>query len=187
MLTYWKSEVRVNALQQVYIPKERIKKLKAEKELMSAVEKRTRCKIKIDDEDIVEISGDAYGEFNAKSVLQAFGRGFEMETACKLCDDNYYFNSIDLEQIFGSEKRLQQVKARIIGEAGKTKRYIESVSMAKISVYGNTVSLIGTIEEITEAKAAIDTLIEGGTHKLAYIRMEAAHRKNKEAMHKAGF
>ncbi|MGI0135153.1 MAG: hypothetical protein ACREBW_09380 [Candidatus Micrarchaeaceae archaeon] len=177
----------MKAVQQVYIPKERVKRLRAEKALLAEAERRTRCKIRLEEDDIVGIDGEAYGEFNARNVIQAFGRGFEMEAACKLCDENYYFNSIDLEQIFGSEKRILQVKARIIGERGKTKRYIESVSMAKISVYGNTVSLIGTIEEMTEAKAAIDTIIEGGTHKLAYIRMEAAHRKNKEEMHRAGF
>lgn len=187
MLTYWKIGFRADSVQQVYIPKERARKLKSERDLVEHAERRTHCKIKIDDDDTIEITGDAYGEFNARSVLQAFGRGFEMETACKLCDDSYYFSSTDLEQIFGSEKRIQQVKARVIGENGKTKRYIENVSMAKISVYGNTVSIIGTIDEMTEAKAAIDTLIEGGAHRLAYTRMEAAHRKNKEAMHKAGF
>jgi ribosomal RNA assembly protein len=110
-----------------------------------------------------------------------------MDIACKLADDNYYFSSVDLGQIISSDKRVKQVKARIIGEEGRTKRYIEEVSSAKISVYGDTVSFIGSIEEINEAETAVNTLIEGGTHRLAYTRMEAAHRKNKAEAKKAGF
>ncbi len=56
-----------------------------------------------------------------------------------------------------------------------------------MSVYGDTVSFIGTIDEINEAETAVNTLIDGGTHRLAYTRMEAAHRKNKEEPKKARF
>ncbi len=110
-----------------------------------------------------------------------------MEIACRLNENDYYFSSVDLGQFVSSDKRMKQVKARIIGEEGRTKRYIEDVSGAKMSVYGDTVSFIGTIEEINEAETAVNTLIEGGTHRLAYKRMEAAHRKNKIEAKKAKF
>jgi ribosomal RNA assembly protein len=120
-------------------------------------------------------------------MLQAFGRGFDIETACKLNDMDYYFASIDLEQLVNSEKRKKQVKARIIGREGRTKKYIEEVSGAKISIYGDTASFLGTIDEINEAETAVNTLIDGGTHRLAYARMEAAHRKNKRQARAAKF
>ena len=174
-------------MQHVYIPNERIKKLKIHKELVEGVEKLSACKITLDvNDDVVEIKGEAYGEYIARNVIYAFGRGFEMDVASKLSEDDYYFNSIDLGQVL-SDKRLKQVKARIIGEEGRTKRYIEEVSGSKLSVYGDTVSLIGTIDEINEAETALNTLIEGGTHRLAYKKMEAAHRKNKMDAKKAKF
>lgn len=174
-------------MQHVYIPNERIKRLKQHRELIEKVEALCNCRITLDaDDDVVEIKGDAFPEYSARNIIYAFGRGFEMEVACKLNENDYYFNSVDMGQIL-SDKRLIQVKARIIGEEGRTKRYIEEVSGAKLSVYGDTVSFIGTIEEINEAETAVDTLIEGGTHRLAYKKMEAAHRKNKMEAKKAKF
>lgn len=175
-------------MQHVYIPQERLRKLKEHKELVSKVEKLCGCKIAFDtDDDAVEIKGDAFPEYLGRNIVYAFGRGFDMEIACKLYENDYYFGSVDLGQIISSDKRIKQIKARIIGNEGRTKRYIEEVSAAKISVYGDTVSFIGTIEEINEAETAVNTLIEGGTHRLAYIRMEAAHRKNKTDAKKPSF
>lgn len=174
-------------MQQVYIPHDRVKKMRDNKAILARVERLCNCRISIDSEDTIQIEGEAFPEFSAKNIVFAFGRGFDLDTACKLAGNDYYFTTVDLEQVFGSEKRISQVKARIIGENGRTKKYIESVSLAKISVYGNTVSFIGTIEEIGEAQAAVDTLIEGGTHRLAYSRMEAAHRKNRTEAAKAAF
>ncbi|MDE1871099.1 MAG: hypothetical protein KGI06_02555 [Candidatus Micrarchaeota archaeon] len=174
-------------MQSVNIPRERARKLRGHKELVDKIEKLCGCSIGFGDDDIIEITGAAFAEYSARNIVYAFGRGFECDIACKLHDNEYYFNSIDLAQLISSDKRIKQVKARIIGESGKTKRYIEGVSSAKLSVYGDTVSFIGTIEEINEAETAVNTLIEGGTHRLAYARMEAAHRKNKVAAKKAGF
>jgi ribosomal RNA assembly protein len=162
-------------MQNVYIPHEKVKKLIEKKEIIRKVEKLCRCKIKVDDEDdFIEVKGEPYD-------------GFDIDIASKLSDIDYYFSSIDLGQIISSDKRIKQVKARVIGEEGRTKIYIENVSGAKISIYGDTVSFIGRIEEINEAETAVKTLIEGGTHRLAYARMEAAHRKNKEDAKKAAF
>jgi ribosomal RNA assembly protein len=175
-------------MQSVYITKERLKRLRESGSMILKVESLCKCKIKMDPEDdIIEISGDAYAEYTARNIIYAYGRGFEMEIACKLFDMDYYFSSIDLDHMISSDKRIKQVKARIIGESGRTKTYIESVSGAKISVYGNTVSFIGRIGEINEAETAVNTLIDGGTHRLAYARMEAAHRRNKAELKAAKF
>ncbi len=166
-------------MEEVYIPQERLSALKDEPKTRKLIESACSCKLSINDDECVVIDGAPYDVFVAKSVVYAFGRGFDIAIARLLLNDNYYFTSIDLKHELGSEKRVQRIKARIIGESGKTKRYIESVSAVKMSVYGDTVSFIGSMEEIKEAETAVNTLIEGGTHKLAYLRMEAAHRKNK--------
>jgi ribosomal RNA assembly protein len=175
-------------MQQVQITEERLKALKKETNQVQLIERICRCKISIDPEGLINISGeDGFGEFVVKNILFAYGRGFEMKHAELLEKDDYYFLSIDLGQLFGSEKRIKQMKARIIGESGKTKTYIESVSGTKLSVYGDTVSFIGSQMQIEEAKTAVDTLLKGGAHKTAYLKMEAAHRKNKAAIHNAAF
>lgn len=167
-------------MQQIYIPSERIWVLRKDRKLLDALERICKCTIDVKEEDAVVINApDGYGEFVARNILFAFGRGFELQDAEKLLNDDYYFNSIDIGRLLGNEKRVKQVKARIIGEDGKTKIYIESVSGAKLSIYGDTVSFIGTPSQISEAETAVDILIHGGTHRVAYSKMEAQHRKNK--------
>jgi ribosomal RNA assembly protein len=175
-------------MQQVFITAERLKSLRKEMELIAFVQKLCKCKIKIESDGTISITADdGYSEFVAKNILFAYGRGFDMQTAELLEKENYYFISIDVGQLFGSEKRIMQMKARIIGENGRTKIYIENVSGAKLSIYGDTISFIGSQSQIDEAKTAVSTLLDGGTHKLAYARMEAAHRKNKAERHNPTF
>jgi ribosomal RNA assembly protein len=174
------------AMQQIYIPRERMKALRGDPRLLKELCALCGCKAELDDE-CVTVEGDVVGEFTAKSVVYAYGRGFEMADALRLAREGNYFDSIDLEDALGSEKSISRIKARIIGSNGKTKRYMEQVSGAKISVYGNTVSFIGTSEALQEARAATEALIKGSMHKSAYARMEALHRRNKEAAHDASF
>ena len=175
-------------MQQLYITQERLKLFRANPEWKKNVEKACKCKIAITPDDTIEISSqDAIAEFTAKNILYAFGRGFEIEVALTLTNPDIYFKLIDLGLIESKPERIKQIKARVIGLGGKTKRYIEEVSQAKISIYGGTVGIIGNITQESEAETAINTIIDGGTHRLAYIRMEAMHRKNKADLVSAKF
>jgi ribosomal RNA assembly protein len=163
----------------VYIPAMRLKLLKQDNDKLERISRACDCELTINDDNSIEISGDAYNEYNAKAIVLAFGAGFDIETSLLLLNESYYFDSIDLEPLFRNKKRLEEVKARIIGINGKTKRYIESVSSAKVSIYGDSVSIIGNISQVGEADTAIKALINGSNHKRAYSRMEAKHRKHK--------
>lgn len=164
----------------VYIPSQRVKELRAKPRELLKIATASKCKITPEGDSVIDITGEPFDEYNAKNVLYAYGGGFDVDTALLLLGDNYYFDSIDLEQLFDNKKRIQDVKARIIGVGGKTKRYIESVSNARVSVYGNTVNVIGDIKQVGEADTAIKALINGSGHKRAYSRMEAKHRKHKQ-------
>ncbi|MGC8676270.1 MAG: KH domain-containing protein [Candidatus Micrarchaeia archaeon] len=158
-------------MRQLLIPLARAKLLlggSALKELSS----RIGCKIELKDDNELVLDGDAYAEYIAYNVLQAFGRGFDINTALKLASDDYFFKSIDLKLLFKNEKQIERMKARVIGSGGKTKKYIQTVSGADIALYGNTISGIGTIEQLRIAYSAIDILLAGGTHKKAYRIME---------------
>ncbi len=185
----WVRNNITNCMQQIYIPSERVKALRKDSKLLQSLEKVCNCKCRIEDDSITVASesDNGYDEFVARNIITAFGRGFDLRIAELLHNDDYYFATIDIGQRIGSDKRVLQVKSRVIGESGKTKIYIESVSGAKISVYGDTVSFIGTATQISEAETAVNTLIEGGTHKMAYSKMEAAHRKNKAQRHDPTF
>ncbi len=166
-------------MHQLLIPTKRAELLKG-KGLIASAQKRLGCRLKIKDENELVIDGDAFSEYNARIVMQAFARGFEFETACKLLSDDRFFESIDMKQIFKNEEQIKRIKARIIGSEGKAKSYVQSVSGADLAIYGDTVSLIGTVDEIRIAKAALEVLLEGGTHKKAYAIMEKAKRRLRE-------
>lgn len=174
-------------MEQLYIPHRRISTMRGNRNIINRVERLCKCRINLSTDDILEIEGDAFSEFSAKNILYAFGRGFDIGIASRLSNMDYYFSSIDLGQLVSSDKRVKQIKSRIIGKDGRTKKYIEEVSGASMSVYGDTVSFVGTISGINEAETAVNTLIEGGTHRLAYTRMEAAHRKNRKQERTAKF
>ncbi|MGC8623352.1 MAG: KH domain-containing protein [Candidatus Micrarchaeia archaeon] len=165
------------SMQQLLIPVARAQILQKDPKKIAEIEKVLKCKLELKEENILEISGEPYDEYNARNVLSAYGRGFSIEESYKLLDDSYVFSSINLKEIFGNESQIHRFKSRIIGTEGRTKKYIESVSGAHMCVYGNSVSLIGTLEELKIANAAINVLLEGGTHKKAYRLMELERRR----------
>src|ERR687886_1397001 len=88
--------------------------------------------------------------FKAVEVITAISRGFSPRRAYRLIDeDEDTFQLIDLREYAGkSSNSIERIKGRIIGEGGKSRRTIEELSGAYLSVYGHTVGMIGTSEEI---------------------------------------
>ena len=161
-------------MQQLLIPRKRAEQLKA---YLDELSKRLKCKIRIEEGNEIIIDGESYDEYNARNVITAFGRGFDLNNAYKLLSENYFFKSINLKEIFKSKDRIMMIEGRVIGKEGKSKKYIEEVSGAQLSIFGGTISIIGTNEEITIAESAINVLIDGGTHKKAYRVMEATRKR----------
>ncbi len=164
-------------MEQILIPQKRVAVLKR---MLDKVAKRLGCTIELSDSNEVTINGDGYAEYNARNVIQAFGRGFPMDDAYKLLDEQYFFKYINLKDILKNEDQITRIKARIIGTNGKTKEYIEAVSDAILSIYGNTIGMIGTTEQLAVATGALQVLVEGGTHKKAYRIMEGIKRKYRD-------
>lgn len=117
--------------------------------------------------------------FKAKDLVSAIGRGFSPEHAFRLVrDEDAILDIIDLRTVFGkSEADIKRVQGRIIGMNGKTRRIIEELTDTEVSVYGHTVSIIGTIEQVQIAREAIEMLIKGSMHGTVYRFL---HRKRRE-------
>jgi ribosomal RNA assembly protein len=162
-------------MQQFLISTKRAKLLE-DPSLLVSISERLGCQVSLREGKEVVIVGEPYDEYNAKNVMQAFARGFDIDTAYRLLSDDYYFKSINLKDLFDKKERIQRIKARIIGREGRAKEYMQSISGAELSGDGNTVSVIGTVDELRIISAALDILIEGGTHKKAYVVMEKTKR-----------
>lgn len=119
--------------------------------------------------------------FRAKEVVTAIGRGFSPERAFILLDDEEaLFEIIDLHDIVGkSLSDMERLKGRIIGRNGKTRKIIEELTDAKVSVYGHTVSIIGAMDEAEIAREAIQMLLRGSQHRTVYRFLNRKRRELK--------
>jgi ribosomal RNA assembly protein len=118
--------------------------------------------------------------FKAIEIVNAIARGFSPERAFRLVDEETMLEIIDLKQYAGKSKSsLERIKGRIIGQQGKARRNIEELTGAFISVYGHTVAIIGTVDEVRLASEAIKMLASGSMHKTVYNMLQRARSRAK--------
>ena len=128
-----------------------------------AIEQKTHTTLTLN--EVVEIAGDSLDVLTAREVVKAIGRGFSPHRALLLCNEDYQLYLVSLSL---TPKSLRTVKARIIGRGGRTRKKIETYTGAYVSVYGKTIGLIGTYEQIAKAKTAVTMLLEGKPHAAVY-------------------
>ena len=170
----------------IKIPGDRVGALVGPKGRVKAViEKRLSVGLEVDSESgNVQITLSKEAEdptvlFRAKEVITAIGRGFSPDHAFRLLeDDETVFEVIDLRETVGrSQSDLKRLKGRVIGKEGKTRRIIEELSEANISVYGHTISIIGQADQAAIAREAVRMLIRGSLHGTVYRFL---HKKRRE-------
>jgi ribosomal RNA assembly protein len=157
----------------------------------STIEDRLFVDLKIDSPSgAVEIgmkpnAPDPSGALQAKDIVLAIGRGFSPERAFRLFDEEITLDIIDLHDFFGkNEAEIRRVDGRIIGREGKTRRILEELTGAAISVSGHTVSIIGGFEAVSMAKDALEKLIKGRQHGTVYkfLRRRRQEIKKEKAL-----
>ena len=149
-------------------------------EVKREVERRLGVQVEIDGEEgDVTIRGpddNPLAVMRARDIFLAMGRGFSPERAFRLFDESQYLEVIDITD-YVSDSALERMRGRIIGEKGKTRRIIEESLKVFVSVYGKTVSIIGSPEAVSLARQAIEMLLRGAQHSTVYRFLE---RKSKE-------
>lgn len=152
-------------MEEILVPADRIGVLN--KSAIEAIEKASQTKIERRD-NLVTVLGEGVEAYNAALVVKAIGRGFAPVRAMKI------FQGMQLEviKLEGNEGNIRRIKSRIIGRGGKARKILERLSDCMISVYGNTVSIIGMPEKIIGGKKAMEMLIEGASHNTVYIFLE---------------
>lgn len=114
--------------------------------------------------------GDPLSLFKARDVVEAVGRGFSPERAFRLFSENAILDIINIDDyVKRTRSNLVRVRARLIGQEGKTRRIIEETTDTYISIYGDTVAIIGEDEEnVRAAKEAVISIINGAPHSSIY-------------------
>jgi len=170
----------------VKVPRERIGALVGPDGRVKAnIEKKLSVSLQIDSQTgdvqitLMPTAQDPTVLFRTKEIVTAIGRGFSPEHAFRLLEDDEIMSEmIDLRETVGrSQSDMKRLKGRIIGKEGKTRRIIEELTEANISVYGHTVSIIGEMDQVEAAKEAVRMLIRGNLHRTVYHFL---HRKRRE-------
>ena len=173
----------------IRIPKDRIAILLGpEGKTKTYIENRLKIKIDIDSQDggvtiiLTEEQTDPSMLLRSKDVVTAIGRGFAPDVAFRLIrNEDDVFDLIDLRLVFGrSDTDIKRIKSRIIGSEGKTRRLIEELTEADVTVYGHTIGIIGNYEEANAARHAVQMIIEGCEHKTVYKYLQRKRTEMKK-------
>lgn len=160
-------------MEQYYFKK--IRELIKEK---SALEKKLNVIITINGK-LVKIEGSAIDEYQAGLVIEAMQFGFSAKKALLLLNEDIIFRVIPIK-MFTRRKNLKEVRGRIIGKDGKTKRTIENIAECEVEINGNEVGIICSADELEETTTAITNLIRGTKEANVYGFLEKMNANKKK-------
>ena len=168
------------------IPKERVAVLIGkEGETKKELEELTSTELIIDsyEGDVTLKGNDPIKLYSAREIVKAIARGFNPDIAKYLIKQDFVYEQISIKDFAKSSNHLRRLKGRVIGTEGKSRKAIEDLTEASISVYGKTIGIIGLPENVDLARRAIETLLSGSPHSNVYKWLE----KRKKEMFKENF
>jgi ribosomal RNA assembly protein len=161
----------------VRVPKERLGALIGpEGATKRLIEERSGCSLLVDSKsgDVTVTDGEHPElQLNARDVISAIAAGFSPEKAFKLFDNDYYFFAYDIRDFSGKDyKDISRMKARVIGSEGRTRKLVEELAEVEMSVFGNSVAIIGDLMALDIARRAVEMLLDGSEHAAVYHFLE---------------
>jgi ribosomal RNA assembly protein len=163
----------------IKIPKERVGALIGKGgETKRWIEQRTGVRIRIDStEGDVEVNSDRAQDPSmaliVPNIVKAIGRGFSPEHAVELLDEGVLLEVVDIRDYVGKKpNHVSRVRSRLIGTKGRTRRIFEDLTGTHISVFGNTVAVIGGSMEVSICMRALDMLMTGAEQATVYRFLE---------------
>lgn len=169
-------------MKHVTVPKDRIGVLIGEGgETMREIESAAEVRLDIDSETgsvSVESVGDPIVGLNGPDIVKAIGRGFAPEDAFRLLDDDMQlFEIVDIDTATRNKKDLRRKKGRLIGEGGRTRELMAELSGANVVIYGSTLGIIGSPEQVDAVRSAAEMILDGAPHGAVYSFLERRHNE----------
>lgn len=124
------------------------------------------------------LEGTTIQEYEASMIIDAIDFGFQLKDALQLTNESVIIRKLPIKQ-FTKRRNLKEVRARIIGTEGKTKRTLEQVSGCAVVLKDNTLAIIGPAELIEEATTALKNLIKGSKQANVYRFLERMNTEKK--------
>jgi ribosomal RNA assembly protein len=161
----------------ILVPHERLGVLIGERgTTRKLIEAKTGIKMEVDSESgevrVKRTDETAAAALKALDIIKAIARGFSPEHALDLLRDDIFLKVIDLEEVVRNERGVARQRARLIGTEGKARRMLEERTGARISIYGNTVAIIGDAEAVDMASEAVVKIASGTPHGDVYREIQ---------------
>ncbi|MHC3436893.1 KH domain-containing protein [Natrialbaceae archaeon A-gly3] len=171
-------------MQHVKIPQDRIGVLIGEGgETMREIEAEAEVRLDIDSENgsvAIETVGDPVLGLKGPEIVQAIGRGFAPEDALALLEDEMMmFDLIDIDAAARNKNDMKRKKGRLIGEGGRTRELMEELTGASVVIYGSTLGVIGSPQQVEAVRTAAEMILDGAPHGSVYSFLEERHNEMK--------
>ncbi len=126
----------------------------------------------------VTVKGESLNVYEAGMVLDAMSMGFSAKRALALKEESKIFRVLNIKALT-RKKNFKEVRARLIGTAGRTKKTIEDIANCDIVVRDNDVGIIADAEVIDEVVTAVSNLIRGTKQANTYRYLEKMNTRKK--------
>lgn len=142
------------------------------------LEEKLKIKIFLNGKN-VSFEGAVLDEYVALKVLDALALGFSARKSLLLLDEQNMLKKIHIKDF--TKRNLKEVKSRVIGLHGKTKKTMAEISGCEIVIRESDVGIIGDSEVVLDVEQAIINLIKGSKQSNMYRYLERRNReRNKE-------
>jgi len=147
------------------------------KKLKLKLQRELNVKLKIVGKKVV-IDGKAIDEYDAMKVFEAIGFGFSVSKALMLKEEDFVFRVVHIKD--HTRRNLRDIKSRLIGKRGKTRRMISEISGCEVLIKEGEVGIIGEVSDVEDTLIAVVSLIKGSKEANMYKYLEKRNRVRKK-------
>lgn len=140
--------------------------LKTKKQL----EKKLNLKISNRGKEIY-LEGNPEDEYIGEKVIEAIEFGFPINATLLIKEEDFLFEKVNIKE-HTPKKDLERIRGRIIGKSGKALKTLSSLTDCFFELKDNEIGIIGSSENIANAKNAIISIIQGSKHANVYAHLE---------------
>ena len=126
----------------------------------------------------VSITGREENIYDCEKVFDGLEAGFSVDVALLLADPEYLLETMHIRD-YSRRTNISDVRSRLIGTGGKTKKLMEKLSDSFIKISGNTIHIIGLAEDIRATMTAVEKLIRGSAQGKVYGFLERSRTQHK--------
>ena len=154
-----------------------VKKIQDVKKNLRELQEKLNVKISITANQVV-IEGETLDEYDATRVFEAVSFGFSVKKALVLKNEEFQFRVVKIKD--HTRRNLAEIKSRLIGKKGKTRRIFADTSGCDILITEAEVGIIGDVQDVQNVETAIINLIRGSKQTNMYKFLEKQNTRKKE-------